>query len=69
MGVCGVVKKIQLQVIAGKVWRKGDELKKLKSELVALDRKIRWSLRPNRRKRQAISSNYRRIYGTIGQFL
>ena len=30
----------QLQEIAGKVWKKEDELKQLKSELAALDRKI-----------------------------
>lgn len=29
----------QLQEIAGKVWKKEDELKQLKSELAALDRK------------------------------
>ncbi len=36
----------QLQEIAGKVWRKEDELKQLKSELAALDRKIQLKLAP-----------------------
>ena len=36
----------QLQEIAGKVWKKEDELKQLKSELAALDRKIRLELAP-----------------------
>ena len=36
----------QLQEIAGKVWRKEDELKQLKSELAALDRKIQLELAP-----------------------
>ena len=40
-------KKIpQLQEIAGKVWKKEDELKQLKSELAALDRKIQLELAP-----------------------
>ena len=34
----------QLQEIAGKTWRKEDELKQLKSELAALDRKIQLEL-------------------------
>ena len=34
----------QLQAIAGKVWKKEDELKQLKSELAALDRKIQLEL-------------------------
>ena len=34
----------QLQEIAGKVWKKEDELKQLKSELAALDRKIQLEL-------------------------
>ena len=34
----------QLQEIAGKVWKKEDELKQLKSELSALDRKIQLEL-------------------------
>ena len=37
----------QLQEIAGKVWKKEDELKKLKSELSALDRKIQFELVQN----------------------
>lgn len=36
----------QLQEIAGKVWKKEDELKGLKSELAALDRKIQLELAP-----------------------
>ena len=36
----------QLQEIAGKVWKKEEELKQLKSELAALDRKIQLSLKP-----------------------
>ena len=36
----------QLQEIAGKVWKKEDELKQLKSELAALDRKIQLVLAP-----------------------
>ena len=35
-----------LQEIVGKVWKKEDELKQLKSELVALDRKIQLELAP-----------------------
>ena len=36
----------QLREIAGKVWKKEDELKLLKSELAALDRKIQLELSP-----------------------
>ena len=36
----------QLQEIAGKAWKKEDELKQLKSELAALDRKIQLELAP-----------------------
>lgn len=36
----------QLQEIAGKMWKKEDELKQLKSELAALDRKIQMELAP-----------------------
>ncbi|OUN80600.1 MULTISPECIES: N-6 DNA methylase [unclassified Bacteroides] len=36
----------QLQVIAGKTWKKEDELKQLKSDLAALDRKIQLELAP-----------------------
>ena len=36
----------QLQEIAGKTWKKEDELKQLKSELAALDRKIQLELDP-----------------------
>lgn len=35
-----------LQEVAGKTWRKEDELKGLKSELAALDRKIQLELAP-----------------------
>ena len=37
----------QLQEIAGKVWKKEDELKQLKSELATLDRKIQLELVQN----------------------
>ena len=37
----------QLREIAGKVWKKEDELKRLKSELAALDRKIQLELVPS----------------------
>ena len=36
----------QLQELAGKVWKKEDELKQLKCELSALDRKIQLELAP-----------------------
>ena len=36
----------QLQEIAGKTWKKEDELKQLKSELAAIDRKIQLELAP-----------------------
>ena len=36
----------QLQEIAGKTWKKEDELKQMKSELAALDRKIQLELAP-----------------------
>ena len=39
-------KKGQLREIAGKTWKKEDELKQLKSELAALDRKIQLELAP-----------------------
>lgn len=35
-----------MQEIAGKVWKKEEELKQLKSELAALDRKIQLELAP-----------------------
>lgn len=35
-----------LQEMAGKVWKKEDELKQLKTELAALDRKIQLELTP-----------------------
>ena len=38
----------QLREIAGKTWKKEDELKQLKSELAALDRKIQLELAPKR---------------------
>ena len=38
----------QLREIAGKTWKKEDELKRLKSELAALDRKIQLELAPVR---------------------
>ena len=42
-----LVKEIpQLQEMAGKVWKKEDELKQLKTELSALDRKIQLELAP-----------------------
>ena len=36
----------QLQELAGKVWKKEEELKQLKSELATLDRKIQLELAP-----------------------
>ena len=42
----------QLQEIAGKVWKKEDELKQLKSELAALDRKIQLELAPKHESTQ-----------------
>ena len=45
----------QLREIAGKVWKKEDELKLLKSELAALDRKIQLELSPT--SRQAAPEN------------
>lgn len=41
-----VVEIPQLQEIAGKTWKKEDELKGLKTELAALDRKIQLELAP-----------------------
>ena len=41
----------QLQEIAGKTWKKEDELKQLKSELAALDRKIQLELAPSTSKK------------------
>lgn len=35
-----------MQEIAGKVWKKEDELKQLKSELAGLDRKIQLEMAP-----------------------
>lgn len=37
----------QLEEIAGKTWKKEDELKGLKAELAALDRKIQLELAPS----------------------
>ena len=45
-GVSIVVEIPQLQEIAGKIWKKEDELKGLKTELAALDRKIQLELAP-----------------------
>lgn len=42
----------QLQEIAGKVWKKEDELKQLKSELAALDRKIQLELAPKHNEKE-----------------
>lgn len=41
-----VVEIPQLREIAGKTWKKEDELKGLKTELAALDRKIQLELAP-----------------------
>ena len=38
----------QLRMIVNKVWKKEDELKSLKSELAALDRKIQLELAPTK---------------------
>ena len=60
----------QLQEIAGKVWKKEDELKQLKSELAALDRKIQLELAPptpevpKRRTRGNRSNRKRKMCGT-----
>lgn len=45
-GVSIVVEIPQLREIAGKTWKKEDELKGLKTELAALDRKIQLELTP-----------------------
>lgn len=45
-GVSIVVEIPQLREIAGKTWKKEDELKGLKTELAALDRKIQLELAP-----------------------
>ena len=37
---------LQLQEIASKVWKREEELKSLKAELAALDRKIQFELAP-----------------------
>lgn len=44
MEVCGVIQKRTVQEIVSKTWKKEDELKQLKSELAALDRKIQLEL-------------------------
>lgn len=60
----------QLQEIAGKVWKKEDELKRLKSELAALDRKIQLELAPpapevaEKEKNGQKSSRLRKVYKT-----
>ena len=64
----------QLQAIAGKVWKKEDELKQLKSELAALDRKIQLELAPptseaiekekNGNQVKSIMENASQIYNT-----
>lgn len=46
MGVSIVVEIPQLREIAGKTWKKEDELKGLKTELAALDGKIQLELAP-----------------------
>lgn len=45
-GVSIVVEIPRLREIAGKTWKKKDELKGLKTELAALDRKIQLELAP-----------------------
>lgn len=45
----------QLQEIAGKVWKKEEELKGLKSELAALDRKIQLELSPAGKAPEAVA--------------
>ena len=42
----------QLQEIAGKVWKKEDELKQLKSELASLDRKIQLEIVPTKSSKE-----------------
>ena len=57
----------QLQEIAGKTWKKEDELKQLKSELAALDRKIQLELAPkheetlNKDKEQGIGQTLSKV--------
>ena len=46
MEVCGVIQKRTVQEMVSKTWKKEDELKQLKSELAALDRKIQLELAP-----------------------
>lgn len=61
----------QLQEIAGKMWKKEDELKQLKSELAALDRKIQLELAPptpevaeKENERQQVGPG-RKVYGAV----
>lgn len=55
----------QLQELAGKVWKKEDELKQLKTELSALDRKIQLELVPptpvNEEKEQKQDSDSNKV--------
>ncbi len=52
----------QLEAIIAKTWGKEDELKQLKSELAALDRKITAELAPKRRNKTARKSNEMKIH-------
>ena len=51
----------QLQEIAGKTWKKEDELKGLKAELVALERKIQFVLTPKMKRK----SDYKAIQNSV----
>ena len=53
----------QLQELAGKVWKKEDELKQLKSELSVLDRKIHLELAKNNSASENVKEDH--IYNGI----
>ncbi len=46
----------QLQEIASKVWKREDELKSLKTDLAALDRKIQLELAPQVEKESRVEN-------------
>ena len=54
---------MQLQELAGKVWKKEDELKQLKSELSVLDRKIHLELAKNNSASENVKEDH--IYNGI----
>ena len=53
-----------LQEVAGKTWRKEDELKSLKSELAALDRKIQLELSPTEQEPALNNKGNEQLYNT-----